>query len=922
MQKSQILFLLAWLITFSTFASHIRGGEITAVRRVGSSNTFDFTLNVYVDRNSGNSIPEDNLDLDFGDGTIGSAQKVIPETEIVALAPTNIRVYRFSHTYGAPGQYIVSHARQFRNGTVQNIGPSPDNVWFYVETQITISPSIDQPPNSSPVLLSFAVNQGGLGQVYLHNPVAYDVDGDSLSFEVIPSRTYVFGIGGSAIPAYAYPNIFAGGTDSAGTAPSSLTISATKGLLKWDVPNRIGEFNVAIQVNEWRFGRRIGYVVRDMQIIVKDNRNLRPIVHIPQDTCVLANSTIQDTITAKDPNRNDLVAITATGGLFTLNPLAVRGVITPPNTQSGNNQPVYQPNPARTLFRWSPGCLQVRAQPYEATFKAQDDPEIGTTLVDIKTWSIKVIGPPPVGLITTPGLGSIRLNWNTYTCSNILYFNIYRRIDSSDYRPDTCTVGVPAESGYQFIGFTNGLEYTFLDDNNGLGLRRSLRYCYRITAVFAGATSIESKQSAQACAELKLDVPLIANVSVQRTSETNGSIYVAWVRPRQIDTQRFPGPYRYVLKRSRVGTGNFVTVKSTSDLLDTTYFDEGINTDRIQYTYRLVFFFTDPLGGVFRDSADAADNILLSGTANTRTITLNWSANVPWDNSRYTHFIYKKRGANTLLYDVVGPNVYSYTDNGRPSIGTEDPLVFGQTYTYLVVTRGKYTRKDTPDTLVNLSYVLSIKLRDSIPPCPPDTVFISDQNLPCPTCEDIKNGARTNNLIIWRNPKNDSCAVDLKGYNIYFKPTLKASFEFLTFTRDTFLLHNNKGSLAGCYRVFLVDSSNNESSVVDSVCNDNCVSVTLPNIITPNRDVGSKNEFWHPICLTEAYVSEAKLVIYNRWGSQVYQSNNRDIRWPKGFEKDNDLLPGVYYYHLQLQTIRLDDGNPMQSFRGWIEVVK
>ena len=54
------------------------------------------------------------------------------------------------------------------------------------------------------------------------------------------------------------------------------------GNLVWDAPKFAGEYNVAFIVEEWRFseltGRyeQLGYVTRDMQIIVEDCDNERP----------------------------------------------------------------------------------------------------------------------------------------------------------------------------------------------------------------------------------------------------------------------------------------------------------------------------------------------------------------------------------------------------------------------------------------------------------------------------------------------------------------------------------------------------------------------------------------------------------------------------------------------------------------------
>ncbi len=922
----KLLSILTFLICTigPAWATHLRGGEITARRRCNTPATFDFTLTIYRDTTS--IVRDANNRLFFGDGT--SAEAPIATSEILRGYATERLTYEFTHTYSSPGQYLIYHWREYRNDQVRNLGAPGNTVNFYVETQITLSPTIDQLGcNNSPVLLTFAVDLAGLNQVYLHNPTAYDPDGDSISFALAPSRDYRQGVGPVALSGYTFPNRFSGAArDSANTGPATLTIDPRTGLLRWDVAFPEGEFNVAYVVYEWRLGRRIGYVLRDMQIIVKDVRNRRPFLTLPQDTCLFAEDRIDKFILVKDRDSLDRLVIQASGGMFNLNPLPVRALISPQGVNAGGGFN-YQGNPARTRFIWQPGCFQVREQPWLATFNAKDLPfrlSAATSLVDVQTWSIKVMGKPPEGLRATPGLGSIRLDWNRpYVCPNIRRFRIYRRVDSSFYRPDTCVTGLPAESGYRLIDTTSN--YNYIDTDRGRGLDRSKRYCYRITAEFIAPELTESKPSDFVCAQLRLDVPLLLNVSVRNTSPTAGQMFVRWSRPKDLDTIRFPGPYRYILKRQTQG-GSFSTIYQTASLADTTYTDLNLNTDRQVFTYRVVFEFAD-VNGTYRDSAADASSILLEGAATPRSVTLSWSAQVPWDNAAarggadsaalpYRHSVFKRIGGNWQLIGQVPGNTPNFTDVGRPG----DTLRAGSRYQYYVLTRGRYSISGLPRPLENLSYELTVRVPDTVRPCPPQRVELTNQNLPCPTCEQIRRDTTLANTLRWRSPKRDSCPLDLIGYRVYFKPTLRAPFALVGTTADTFFVHTDNGSLAGCYRVAALDSSGNESLVVDSVCNDNCVAVELPNIITANGD--GLNAAFTPICITQAYVSEAGLSVYNRWGRLVYSSNALDIRWPPIREGQSQLEPGVYYYHLRLKTKRLDDSNPFQTFRGWIEVVK
>ena len=60
---------------------------------------------------------------------------------------------------------------------------------FYVETKVIIDPflALDQ----SPVITKAAVDIASVGSIYRYNPGAYDPDGDSISFQLVPSKQFV-----------------------------------------------------------------------------------------------------------------------------------------------------------------------------------------------------------------------------------------------------------------------------------------------------------------------------------------------------------------------------------------------------------------------------------------------------------------------------------------------------------------------------------------------------------------------------------------------------------------------------------------------------------------------------------------------------------------------------------------------------------
>ncbi|MBK9271029.1 MAG: gliding motility-associated C-terminal domain-containing protein [Saprospiraceae bacterium] len=75
------------------------------------------------------------------------------------------------------------------------------------------------------------------------------------------------------------------------------------------------------------------------------------------------------------------------------------------------------------------------------------------------------------------------------------------------------------------------------------------------------------------------------------------------------------------------------------------------------------------------------------------------------------------------------------------------------------------------------------------------------------------------------------------------------------------------------------------------------IEIYVPNAFSPNGD--HINDFWQPVignAWTLRYVS-----VYDRYGSEVFHSSNATFFWD-GRSKGQDLLPGVYVWHLSLRS--------------------
>lgn len=69
-----------------------------------------------------------------------------------------------------------------------------------------------------------------------------------------------------------------------------------------------------------------------------------------------------------------------------------------------------------------------------------------------------------------------------------------------------------------------------------------------------------------------------------------------------------------------------------------------------------------------------------------------------------------------------------------------------------------------------------------------------------------------------------------------------------------------------------------------------CASLFIPNVFTPNQD--GVNDFFQVV---GEGIGEFELIIFNRWGKIVFQTNDPSARWDGGY--DEYYVPdGVYYY--------------------------
>ncbi|MBK8364569.1 MAG: hypothetical protein IPL24_13190 [Bacteroidetes bacterium] len=479
---------------------------------------------------------------------IRSQQIQIPNEDI------NKNVYVKEHTYSGNGRFLIYFIDPNRNEGVVNI-PNSVDVPFEVQSLLIINPYLGN--NSSPVLTYPPIDKGCVNRIFIHNPGAFDPDGDSLAYELVQCNVAL----NTPVPGYSFPN-----------ASNSFALNPITGDLVWDSPVTPGEYNVAFHINQYKKGQFAGYVRRDMQILIGECTNNPPFIEVVSDTCVLAGDTLRFDMTAIDPDRN-LVEISAFGAVFDSALVggdpAIFFRITVPNNDTVVGR-----------FEWAAKCHHVRASPYTVQFKARDvQPVDSIALVALKTTTIRVIAPGPATVTAIANGNAIDLSWSMSPCSEAIGYHIYRRTNSY---PGTiecpCDNGAPSYTGYQLLETLNSIDsVNFSDSNNGQGLAIGVEYCYIITAFFADGS--ESCASPQTCATLKKDLPVLTHADVTSTDALTGTVYVDWSKPTELDTFQFPGPYEYRVFHSPDFFGNnFTQFAVLNDLNDTTIVDANINT--------------------------------------------------------------------------------------------------------------------------------------------------------------------------------------------------------------------------------------------------------------------------------------------------------------------------------------------------------
>jgi gliding motility-associated-like protein len=839
-----ILVVLYVFFSFGLWASHNQAGEIV-FEQLGNR-TVKITLITYTKVSS--QINRDSVNIKWGD----NQEEIVLMNEgypklIGNFEDTQISKYTATHTYGGAGSFTVSFEDPFRNAGIRNIVNSAQ-VFLTLQTTITISPFLGS--NISPVLLNPPLDRACIQRVFEHNPAAFDTNNDSLYYSLTTPK----GENGNDVTGY--------------TLPNGVSVNSQTGTFSWDSPQTGGQYNFAIKIEEFRNGFKLGEIIRDMQVNVSVCNNLPPTIEAQDAFCVWAGNEVEFAVKAQDLNEEDLINLSATGGVFE-----------PANAPIANFGSITDTTVVENVFKWQTACNHIFNSPHQVVFRAVDN-NIQTPLSSFKTVNITVVAPPTPWDTVIATFTHNQLNWQNNFCTNVLRYDIYRSNQTEILTLDSCFTGLPTGTGYQKIGESTTANFT---DNT---ISPNNTYCYRLVAVYPNF--IQSVISDEYCVESKIVLPYFTKISVEKTSENLGEIAIHWRVSDSINQIGNTNNLFYQLYQIQNNTP--VLIYQSTNLSDTSFIHSNINTLNQQFNYQIVL--KNNLDIELKSSI--AQNPFIVLQAQNQSVDIRWNMNVPWQND--TFYIYQQSPNN--------PNDFIVIDSTANNFYMVKNITNNQEYCFKIQSKGQYKFGDYLDSIVNYSQIACITPQDIEPPCI-DTFFIASN------C--IQNTVEIN----WKY-QNLDCDIDWQQTKIYKYLPNNATKEviFETTDKNTTNFTYSSNTIVGCYAIELIDTINNSSGLLLETCVNSCAILKFPNYISINND--GINDFFEPIKIHQ--INKVELKIYNRWGVLLYQTNELPIQWDGTYSfNSRKVSAGVYYYICTYYYTSLN-GEISEKINGFIQI--
>lgn len=391
---AMVFFALCGLTTQKAQATHLAGADLT-YRWLGGS-SYEVTLKLYRDcygvaapTNPNVHFESDNCNIDFDE----NLEQVGPGTEITfpcANAATACSggsqqgyqqyIYKDTVNLSACSDWVLSWEDCCRNCAITTIVHSNDcssDPGMYVNAHLNNLNG----GNSSPVFTNLPVALLCVGQSFTYNHGVVDADGDVLVYSLV-----------APLQSAGNPVVFEPGFSATNPISSNpaLSLNTSSGDLNL-TPTQFQVGVLAIRVEEYRNGVKVGDVVRDMQFLVRNCNNTLPTASGIDgtnsfETSICAGTQICFDINSDDQDQGQVVDMDWNA--------AIAGA-----TFSASGTP----HPTGT-FCWTPGPQDAREAPYVFTVTVRDDacPQNG-----LNTYSYTIYVPMGLNLqVTNPSCGN------------------------------------------------------------------------------------------------------------------------------------------------------------------------------------------------------------------------------------------------------------------------------------------------------------------------------------------------------------------------------------------------------------------------------------------------------------------------------------------------------------------------------------
>ena len=272
-------------------ATHVSGADITY--KCLGGNKYEFTAAVY--RDCASSVSISNVELDFSSTSCGESfsltlqeQSIEDISQICATSESTCddpfasvpgrEKVTFVDTLTLPANcsdWVVSYSNCCRNDAINNLQVDGGTTELYLEITLDNSNGLC---NNSPQYASLPSPYICTNQLFSYDHGAYDIDGDSLAFEMVtPLEGTTSGV----------PIPFETGysLNQPVLTTNSFDFDSTSGRMCF-TPNSAQIAVIAVKISEYRNGVVIATHIREMQLIISNTcNNTPPVVGGNNATC-------------------------------------------------------------------------------------------------------------------------------------------------------------------------------------------------------------------------------------------------------------------------------------------------------------------------------------------------------------------------------------------------------------------------------------------------------------------------------------------------------------------------------------------------------------------------------------------------------------------------------------------------------------